>query len=81
MDAHLSRSVQSVAEVQPSLASSPAWKPHNLLSTILALFSRPLHFHRFPLLVFLSLSPYQFNIFLPSPVTEAAAPVSPLSPY
>lgn len=39
MDAHLSWSVQSVAEVQPSLASSPAWKPYYLLSTILDFFS------------------------------------------
>lgn len=37
MDPHLSWSVQSVAEVQPSLTSSPAWKPYNLLSTILVL--------------------------------------------
>lgn len=70
MDAHLSWSVQSVAEVQPSRASSPAWKPYNLLSTILTLFSRPLHFPHFSLPVFLSLS--QFNIFIPSSLTEPA---------
>lgn len=56
MDAHLSWSAQSVAEVQPSLASSPAWKPCNLLSTILALFSLPPHFPLFSLPVLLSLS-------------------------
>ena len=51
--------------------------PYNLLSTIPALFSLPLHF---PHLSFYLCSLYQFNIFIPSSLTEPAAPVSPLSP-
>lgn len=51
MDPHLSWSVQSVAEVQPSLTSSPAWKPYNLLSTILVL-----HFTHFFLRLSISVS-------------------------
>lgn len=76
MDAHLKWSVQSVAEVQPSLASSPAWKPYYLLSIILALFFFPLHFPHFSLRVFLSPSLYQFTIFIPCSLTEPATPVS-----
>lgn len=79
MDAHLSWSVQSVAEVQPSLASSPAWKPYNLLSTIQTLFP-PSPFSSPPSSV-LSLPLYQFNIFIPTSLTEPADRVSPLSPY